>query len=181
VHSKARNPAVTKQILPLAALLFSTFSSAQSQPVNATIDASKAGAPITKYIHGQFLEHIGGIVNNGIWAEMLDDRKFYYPITSHPPAEPAARTLMRPGLLRHWTPIGGDEFVTTVGQEPGVEVQEQGLISVRDTTLVPPFSVSIYSFAVQYSVCLTTREECSRLGRPSLGGAKCYNRECVWE
>jgi alpha-N-arabinofuranosidase len=57
------------------------------------------------------LEHIGGIVNNGIWAEMLDDRKFYYPITSHPPAEPAGPTWRRTAL-RHWTPIGGDEFVT---------------------------------------------------------------------
>ena len=60
------------------ALLFSTFSFAQTQPVNATIDVSKTGAPISKYVYGQFLEHIGGLVNNSIWAEMLDDRKFYY-------------------------------------------------------------------------------------------------------
>ena len=60
VHSKAQNPTVTKQILLLVAVLFSKFSSAQTQPVNATIDAWKAGASISKYIYRQFLEHIGG-------------------------------------------------------------------------------------------------------------------------
>src|SRR6201998_3377322 len=37
----------------------------------------------------------------------------------------------------------------TVGQKPGVEVQEQQLPSVPDAMSVPPFSVSIYSFPVQ--------------------------------
>ena len=84
-----------------------------------TIDASKTGAPISKYVYGQFLEHIGGIVNNNIWAEMLDDRKFYYPITSHPPAEPAGPAWRRV-TLRHWTPIGADEFVTMDTDHPYV-------------------------------------------------------------
>jgi alpha-N-arabinofuranosidase len=106
VHWKAKNP-----ILMLLALLFTTLSSAQTLPVQATIDASKTSAPISKYIYGQFLEHIGGIVNNNIWAEMLDDRKFYFPINSHPPAEPSGPTWRRTAL-RHWMPIGADEFVT---------------------------------------------------------------------
>src|SRR5579863_6156293 len=37
VHSKATNPIVTRQVLLLVALLFSTFASAQSQPVHATM------------------------------------------------------------------------------------------------------------------------------------------------
>lgn len=108
-----------KYVLLLAGLLFSTFASAQNQPVNATIDASKTGAPISKYVYGQFLEHIGGIVNNNIWAEMLDDRKFFYPITSHPPAEPNGPPWRRTAL-RHWTPIGADEFVTMDTDRPYV-------------------------------------------------------------
>jgi hypothetical protein len=36
-----------------------------------------------------------------------------------------------------------------VGQKPGVEVEEKEVISVPDTVLVPPFSVNIYSLAVQ--------------------------------
>src|SRR5258708_31302378 len=42
--------------LLFAALFFSTLCTAQTQPVHATIDASKMGAPISKYIYGQFLE-----------------------------------------------------------------------------------------------------------------------------
>jgi alpha-N-arabinofuranosidase len=99
-------------VLLLATLLFPALSSAQPRTVHASIDASKTGSPISKYLYGQFLEHIGGIVNNGVWAEMLDDRKFYYPITSHPPAEPpAGPTGMRRAPLRRWMPVGPDELV----------------------------------------------------------------------
>jgi alpha-N-arabinofuranosidase len=122
---------MTKQVLLLAAFLYSTFSSAQTQPVNVTIDASKTGAPISKYVYGQFLEHIGGLVNNGIWAEMLDDRKFYYPITSHPPAEPAGPPWRRAGL-RHWTPINGDEFVIMDTDRPYVG-EHTPMVKLRPT------------------------------------------------
>jgi len=114
VHWKAKN-----SILMLLASLFTSLTSAQTQPVHATIDASKTSAPISKYIYGQFLEHIGGIVNNNIWAEMLDDRKFYYPINSHPPAEPSGPAWRRVAL-RHWMPIGADEFVTMDAVRPYV-------------------------------------------------------------
>ncbi len=118
MRSKAKTIVITLKVLLLTGL-FSTALFAQTQPVNATIDASKTGAPISKYIYGQFLEHIGGIVNNNIWAEMLDDRKFYYPITSHPPAEPPGPAWRRTAL-RHWTPIGADEFVTMDADHPYV-------------------------------------------------------------
>src|SRR5450759_4604961 len=114
VHWKAKNPT-----LLFTALLFSSLCSAQTQPVHATIDASKSSAPISKYIYGQFLEHIGGIVNNNIWAEMLDDRKFYFPIDSHPPAEPSGPAWRRT-VLRHWMPIGADEIVTMDKDRPYV-------------------------------------------------------------
>jgi alpha-N-arabinofuranosidase len=58
-------------------------------------------------------------VNNNIWAEMLDDRKFYFPINSHPPAEPSGPTWRRTAL-RHWMPIGADEFVTMDKDRPYV-------------------------------------------------------------
>ncbi|MGD0508120.1 MAG: alpha-N-arabinofuranosidase [Terriglobales bacterium] len=103
----------------LLALLFTTLCSAQTQPVHATIDTSKTSTPISKYIYGQFLEHIGGIVNNNIWAEMLDDRKFYFPVNSHPPAEPSGPAWRRV-TLRHWTPIAADEFVTMDSVRPYV-------------------------------------------------------------
>jgi alpha-L-arabinofuranosidase len=119
VRTKDNNISITLQVA-LFMGLFSTLLSAQTKTISATIDVSKTGAPISRNIYGQFLEHIGGIVNNGIWAEMLDDRKFYYPITSHPPAEPAAPSGFHRPALRHWTPIGPDEFVTMDSDHPYV-------------------------------------------------------------
>jgi len=45
-----------------------------------TIDASVTRAPISKYIYGQFIEHLGRCIYGGIWAEMVEDRKFFYSI-----------------------------------------------------------------------------------------------------
>ena len=47
---------------------------------SVSIDASKTLAPISKYIYGQFIEHLGRCIYGGIWAEMLEDRKFYFPL-----------------------------------------------------------------------------------------------------
>lgn len=35
-------------------------------------------APMSEYIYGQFIEHLGKCIYGGIWAEMLEDRKFWY-------------------------------------------------------------------------------------------------------
>ena len=48
-----------------------------------TIDAGKTGEPISKFIYGQFIEHLGRCIYGGIWAEMLEDRKFYFPVTEN--------------------------------------------------------------------------------------------------
>jgi alpha-N-arabinofuranosidase len=105
-----------KTTLRFAILFSSSCLLAQTQTVHATIDASKTGAPISKYIYGQFLEHIGSIVNSGIWAEMLDDRKFYNPVTSKPPAVPQGQASRRRMAPRYWTPVGAAEFVTMDSQ-----------------------------------------------------------------
>ncbi|HEY3412559.1 MAG TPA: alpha-L-arabinofuranosidase C-terminal domain-containing protein [Armatimonadota bacterium] len=41
------------------------------------IDATTEGEPISQYIYSQFIEHLGRCIYGGIWAEMLDDRKFF--------------------------------------------------------------------------------------------------------
>jgi alpha-L-arabinofuranosidase len=115
----SENATLIRQLFLPVALLASISSSAQTQTVSVTIDSTKTGAPISKYVYGQFLEHLGGIVNNNLWAEMLDDRKFYYPITSHPPAEPAGPAWRRTAL-RHWIPIGGDAAVVMDTDHPYV-------------------------------------------------------------
>jgi alpha-N-arabinofuranosidase len=81
---------------PAAALLvcLSTplLASAAETPIPATpelrvtIDAGSLGAPISPLIYGQFIEHLGRCIYGGLWAEMLEDRKFYYPVTGEAPA-----------------------------------------------------------------------------------------------
>jgi len=53
-----------------------------AQTLAVTIDAGKTGEPISKFVYGQFIEHLGRCIYGGIWAEMLEDRKFYFPITA---------------------------------------------------------------------------------------------------
>jgi len=48
---------------------------------SVSVDLQQTGAPIQPYIYGQFIEHLGRCIYGGIWAEMLLDRKFYYPVT----------------------------------------------------------------------------------------------------
>jgi len=46
------------------------------------IDISQTGEPMEEYIYGQFIEHLGRCIYGGIWAEMIEDRKFWYPAGS---------------------------------------------------------------------------------------------------
>jgi alpha-N-arabinofuranosidase len=64
----------------LVSLSYPVFAANQKAAV--TIEADKTGEPISKYIYGQFIEHLGRCIYGGIWAEMLEDRKFYFPITA---------------------------------------------------------------------------------------------------
>ena len=105
----------------LCLLVLSTLpctSSSQARIVNATIDTSKTGAPISKNTYGQFLEHGGDIVNTGVWSEMLVDRKFFYPVAvSAPTPSPVignagGNPRFNRVPTRWWAPIG--ESVVTM-------------------------------------------------------------------
>ena len=66
--------------------------------------------PVSKYVFGSFIEHIGNLIYRSMWAEMLDDRKFYFPIVSKDPESPA-RPQGNPMRmqLRKWRPVGPDD------------------------------------------------------------------------
>ncbi|MEZ5964973.1 MAG: alpha-L-arabinofuranosidase C-terminal domain-containing protein [Planctomycetota bacterium] len=46
------------------------------------VDASDVRAPLSKYVYGQFIEHLGRCIYGGIWAEVVEDRKFFAPVGS---------------------------------------------------------------------------------------------------
>lgn len=95
------------------------------ESVIATIDASKTGAPISPYVYGQFLEHAGNLVYRDLWSQMLDDRKFYYPVVPAPAGEPdagpsgAKRPLRGVGPGR-WNPVGPADSVVMDTTNPFV-------------------------------------------------------------
>ena len=60
----------------VAIAVSSTSALAADAEVSFVIDGTKVGAPISKYIYGQFVEHLGRSIYGGLWAEMLEDRKF---------------------------------------------------------------------------------------------------------
>jgi alpha-N-arabinofuranosidase len=92
-------PAVAASIAPVA--------------VSAVVDTNKSSAPINPNLYGMFIEHAGSLVYRGMWAETLDDRKFFNPITPET-AEPPAVRRRGPfgGPPRRWTPVGPAESVT---------------------------------------------------------------------
>ncbi len=124
MHSSCRTSASSCAVVLLTAIFLTPVTLAQSRPVNVTIDASKTGTPISKYIYGQFLEHGGDIVNTGVWAELLVDRKFFYPISNSAPTPPPVMAnaqgnpRFRRTPTRWWAPIGGDDVVIMDSKAP---------------------------------------------------------------
>ncbi len=108
----------------IAVLALTLGTSAQIRTVTATIDTAKTGAPISKNIYGQFLEHGGDIVNTGVWSEMLVDRKFFYPVATTAPTPPpviggaGGNPRFRRTPTRWWAPIGGENAVTMDTKSP---------------------------------------------------------------
>src|SRR3989304_3304235 len=70
-------------LLPLiafAAPVSADEADAAEKTATLAVDAAQVGQPISKYIYGQFIEHLGRCIYGGIWAEMLEDRKCFLPV-----------------------------------------------------------------------------------------------------
>ena len=90
----------------------------------AHVDARQTAPPVSPYVFGMFIEHIGRTMYSSLWAEMLDDRKFYFPIVAKDP-EPTGpeNPMARMMRLRKWRPVGGDDVVTMDKEKPFVGEQ----------------------------------------------------------
>ncbi len=101
---------------------------ANAQDLTMTVDAAKTGHPIHPYVYGQFTELLFNLFEKGMWAEMLSDRKFFYPVDSSAELNPVNRKRN----FNRWRPAGPDEFVTMdrrnayVGEHaPKVRLEDQ--------------------------------------------------------
>ncbi len=86
-----------------------------------TLRTDRSGSPINPFIYGQFIEHLGRCIYGGIWAEMLEDRKFYFPITAeYKPYRELTDTPFPVVGASPWEIIGPAEAVTMVEKDPFV-------------------------------------------------------------
>ena len=76
------------KVLAAALLMCSTLAiSAQTEPpapnrITVTVNTQQTMDPVSKYEYGMFIEHIRDTMYRGLWSELLEDRKFYFPISS---------------------------------------------------------------------------------------------------
>ncbi|WP_232494624.1 alpha-L-arabinofuranosidase C-terminal domain-containing protein [Novosphingobium kaempferiae] len=123
--------------LRLGAACWLTLSGtrALAQPITATIDATIRSAPVTAYEYGMFIEPIGGLVNESLWAEMLDDRKFYYPVVpqGRDPVVPDTVEGRKAPTFRKWRPIGGDDAVDMDTRDAFVGAQSPSVMLAGGT------------------------------------------------
>ncbi|MGD8786647.1 MAG: alpha-L-arabinofuranosidase C-terminal domain-containing protein [Phycisphaerales bacterium] len=106
----------------IAVILTLAFQPALATGQNVTIDAEKKGEPISPYIYGQFIEHLGRCIYGGIWAEMLEDRKFYFPITEEYDPYRGTRAVSKDSPYAivgasPWQIIGRSSLVTMVKED----------------------------------------------------------------
>jgi alpha-N-arabinofuranosidase len=91
-----------------------------AQPASKTvsaevaIDAQSKAEPISAYIYGQFIEHLGQCIYGGIWAEMLEDRKFHFPVPAEGDIWRLTREQARVLAASPWKVIGPEGTVKMV-------------------------------------------------------------------
>ena len=89
------------------------FANAQAQSkttvsaVQVVINAGKQSPPISKLVYGQFIELLFNYFEGGLWAEMIGDRKFFYPVNSGEKLLPVNTR----NYLGRWKPVGEDIFI----------------------------------------------------------------------
>ena len=118
---------LSAMLMPAVPWLAYTLAAAPlPETIVATIDTTQVGQPISKYEYGMFIEHLGPLIYRSLWSEMLDDRKFYYPISSQEPDAahaPSARRFQP----RQWRPVGPDAFVVMDKDQPFVGEHSPGI------------------------------------------------------
>ena len=119
-------------VLALASAAPASAVIAHPSPLEVTIDGAARSDPVTRYEYGMFIEPIGNLVARTLWAEMLDDRKFYFTVVpASKDAPPTTNGPVFPGMAsRKWRPIGGDDAVTMDTSDPFVGKQSPS-VAVR--------------------------------------------------
>jgi len=113
-------------------------------PIVVTVDVQQVAPPVSKYEFGMFIEHLRTLIYRSLWSEMLDDRKFFFPISSMEPDAPAPQqgSAFRNMQLRKWRPVGPDDVIVmdkdqpfVGGQSPRIELDSSTPHGIRQSGL----------------------------------------------
>jgi alpha-N-arabinofuranosidase len=179
-----------KKILAPLAIFVALLSQVLGDPVELKLDMGKTNAPISPYIYGQFIEHLGRCIYGGIWAEMLEDRKFYFPITPEfAPYKSLQNTPFPVVGASPWQILGNTAGIRMVKEDPFVGdhaplVQAGTAIRQGDLGLVAGKTYEGYLWAkpmagpaeIEVSLSWGAAAEDRQSRRISFGGSK-YTRK----
>jgi alpha-L-arabinofuranosidase len=85
------------------------------------VRADQVNSPMSEHIYGQFIEHLGRCIYGGIWAEMLEDRKFFHPVTAEFNPYRGLRDTAFPVVgASPWEIMGDPKSVSMRTEEPFV-------------------------------------------------------------
>lgn len=103
---------ILEKLLLFSLMLFLTlpgFSQAKTTDakITAVVHTDQTGDPIHRYAYGMFTELLGNMFEKGLWAEMLSDRKFFYPVNNSETLVPGNSR----GRFNRWRPVGAEQNV----------------------------------------------------------------------
>ncbi len=96
-------PAVTLCALSMVGMNVHAQAVGKRQ-IEATVHLEQTAPPVHPFVYGMFTELLHNMFENGIWAEMLSDRKFFYAVNNSETLEP--RNTRRHQL--RWRPVGAE-------------------------------------------------------------------------
>ncbi len=85
-----------------------------SQELTANIDVSQKREPVSDKLFGMFMENlgnedVGNLSDDCLWSELLDDRKFFYPVDTSSVLVPKNRKE----AINQWYPVNTDVIMDT--------------------------------------------------------------------
>jgi alpha-L-arabinofuranosidase len=119
----------SKTLVALIGIYF-VFACSEKNPsgsvlknIEATIDIQSKGEPISPKMYGMFLEHLGNadvgdLIDDCLWAEILDDRKFFYPVDFNKTLEP----INKRDTINQWSPLDHEDAVLMDSVNPFVGI-----------------------------------------------------------
>jgi len=146
------------------------------------IDANKTGEPISKYIYGQFIEHLGRCIYGGIWAEMLEDRKFYFPITPNYDPYRGTRNVSKD---RPFAVVGASPWQITGAPDSVAMVKEDSFVGEHTPLIQPGSGIRQLDLGLvknkQYVgyICLKPQKQSTNVTVSLLWGDKAQEQESI--